>query len=175
MTAQLESKPSDKIIEELADEASFSVWVTATQKALVRFCRQFVGDWHEAEDMAQEAYLLAWLKRGSFKGKSTLLTWQMSIARRVCLDRLRKRRRADLIPHDERDIALENEIDEKIDIQRTLEKLSADDRAILYLRIGEEMQFDDIAKVVGRAASTCRKRFERAKHKFEAAYNGLGE
>jgi DNA-directed RNA polymerase specialized sigma24 family protein len=63
----------------------------------------------------------------------------------------------------------------KIDVQQTLEKLSIDDRVILYLRVGEDMQFDDIAKVIGRTATACRKRFERAKHRFEAAYSGVEE
>ena len=177
MTAPIELKPKSYIgmIEELNDEASFVEWVTATQKALVRFCRQFVGDWHEAEDVAQEAYMLAWQKRSSFKGASSLLTWQMSIARRVCLDRLRSRKKTILLPLEERDIAPEYDVDTKVDVQQVLKKLSLDDRAILYLRVGEDMPFDDIAKVFGRTPAVCRKRFERAKQKFEAAYSSLEE
>jgi RNA polymerase sigma-70 factor (ECF subfamily) len=161
--------------EALYDEAAFNEWVTKTQKALVRFCRQFVGDWSEAEDMAQEAYIRAWQKRSSFKGTSSLLTWQMSIARRVCLDRLRNRKKVSLVPLDERDITPECNIITKIDVQCALEKLSIDDRVILYLRVGEDMPFEDIAKVLGRTSSACRKRFERAKLRFEAAYSGMEE
>jgi len=161
------------IIGAFTNESSFIEWVATTQKALVRFCRQFVGDWHEAEDLAQEAYMLAWQKRGSFRGESSLLTWQMAIARRVCLDRLRRRRKVNLVQLDERDTAPEIDIDTKIDVQQTLEKMSTDDRVILYLRVGEDMPFENIAKVLGRTATTCRKRYERAKQRFETAYSGM--
>ena len=155
------------------DEASFEEWVTTTQKPLVRFCRQFVNDWHEAEDIAQEAYILAWQKRDGFKGASSLLTWQMSIARRVCLDRLSSRKKVSLILLDKHDAAQERDIDIKVDVQRALERLSIDDRVILYLRVGEEMPYEDVARVLGRTAAVCRKRYERAKKRFEAAYSGL--
>jgi len=156
----------------ITDESSFVGWVQSTQKALVRFCRQFVGDWHEAEDLAQEAYMLAWRKRGSFRGESSLLTWQMAIARRVCLDRLRSRKKAELVQLSEFDAAPEFDIDTIVDVQQTLQKLSPDDRAILYLRVGEDMPFESIAKVLGQSSAACRKRYERAKQRFETAYSG---
>jgi RNA polymerase sigma-70 factor (ECF subfamily) len=177
MAAPIDFKASQstQLIGAFSDEASFIEWVKGTQKALVRFCRQFVGDWHEAEDAAQEAYMLAWQKRGSFKGVSSLLTWQMAIARRVCLDRLRSRKKVDIVQLDERDTAREIDIDTIIDVRQTLNKMSIDDRVILYLRVGEDMPFDEIAKVLGRTAAACRKRFERAKLRFEAAYSGMEE
>ena len=165
-------EPTAEVNEALRDEAAFMVWVESTQKALVRFCRQFVDDWHEAEDMAQEAYILAWQNRNSFKGSSKLLTWQMSIARRVCLDRLRRRKKVQLLPLDERDAAPQYDIENKVDVEIALKKLTVDDRVILYLRIGEDMPFDDVAKVLGQNASTCRKRFERAKQRFQTVYDG---
>ena len=175
LSGYLDQKLSAFADEALCDEAAFNEWVTKTQKALVRFCRQFVGDWSEAEDMAQEAYIRAWQKRSSFKGKSSLLTWQMSIARRVCLNRLRDRKKANLMLLDKRDITSECDVITKVDVQCALEKLSIDDRIILYLRVGEDTPFEDIAKLLGRTASACRKRFERAKLRFEAAYSGMEE
>ena len=85
-----------------SDEYSLDDWVKETQMPLIRFCRQFVGDWAEAEDMAQEKYIRAWQKRSSFKGSASLLTWHMAIARRVCLDHLRRIRRAKQMPTDEK-------------------------------------------------------------------------
>lgn len=156
----------------LDDEESFTRWVAATQKSLIRFCRQFVGNWHDAEDIAQEAYIRAWRKRGGFRGESSKLTWLMAIARRASLDFLRRNNKPDALPLDEHDSATENNINTILDVQMALKRLTADDRMILYLRIGEDMPFNDIAKVLGRTVSTCRKRFERAKGKFSTEYYG---
>jgi len=159
----------------LMNEAAFNDWIVSTQKSLVRFCRQIVGDWSEAEDMAQEAYIRAWQKRGMFKGESSLLTWQMSIARRVCLDHLRRSKRTNMVLFEECEASTEQDIDLVIDVQNALKKLDANDRILLYMRIGEEMTFDDISQVLGKSPVTCRKRFERVKKKFENTYNGRKE
>jgi RNA polymerase sigma-70 factor (ECF subfamily) len=164
--------------EALVDEATFAEWVKATEKYLIRFCRQFVNDWAEAEDMAQEAYIRAWQKRNTFNSESSLLTWQMAIARRVCLDRLRVLRRMIFTPFDERRLTETQTItsvETKIDVQRALLKLNEKDRAILYLRAGEDLAYETIAQIMGRSPETCRKRYERAKERFEAAYGGKEE
>jgi len=173
-----ENTKNDDQTEEIgafAGKAAFNDWIQITQKPLVRFCRQFVNDWSEAEDMAQEAYMRAWQKRYSFKGKSSLLTWQMAIARRVCLDYLRSMKRITLIPLDKHDTAPGNDIETRVDVQQALNKLSANDRIILYLRVGEDLPFEEIAQVLDQTAATCRKRFERAKQRFETAYSGREE
>jgi RNA polymerase sigma-70 factor (ECF subfamily) len=154
-------------------EDDFSDWVCATQKALVRFCRQFVNDWAEAEDIAQEAYIRAWQKRHSFKGGSSLLTWQMAIAKRVCLDRLRILRRKAIMQFSDRSVSGQHAVDEvetKVDVERALSKLDAKDRAILYLRSGEDYDYETIAQIMGLSQAACRKRYERAKKRFEAVY-----
>ena len=160
-------------LKDFDKQSSLDDWVKETQMPLIRFCRQFVGDWAEAEDMAQETYIRAWQKRGSFKGNASLLTWHMAIARRVCLDHLRRIRRAKQTPIDEKICVTHlSDIETKVDVHNALAQLSADDRAILYLRTGEELSFDEIAQILGRGSATCRKRYERAKQRFEVAYNG---
>ena len=96
----------------------------------------------------------------------------MAIARRVCLDRLRSKKGVCLVSLDERDAVSANNVENKIDIQRALNKLNYDDRILLYLRIGQELSFMEVAQVLGRTDAACRKRFERAKKRFETAYRG---
>ena len=154
------------------DRADFGRWVTETHKPLIRFCRQMVGDWAEAEDMAQEAYLHAWRKQGGFKGECSPLTWLMAIARRVCLDHLRRRKRDGAVGLDERRAASSPDSDARADVQSALTKLNAEDRAVLYLRVEYGLPFGEAGRVLGCGAAACRKRFERAKKRFEAAYGG---
>ena len=158
------------------DRAEFDAWVDTTRKSVIRFCRQFVGDWAEAEDMAQEAYLRAWEKRHGFRGESARLTWLLAIARRVCLDRLRTQKRRDLpLLDEEQHASPAPDVETMVDVRRALAKLGPDDRTILYLRVQEELPFGEIGQILRRSPAACRKRYERAKQRFEAAYKEKGD
>lgn len=154
-----------------ADEAAFAAWVTNTQKQLVRFCVQITNDWADAEDAAQEAYWRAWQKRKSFRGDCDLLTWVMAIAKRVCLDSLRGKRVVTLpLTLTDHEAAPLVDHETAMDVQATLQRLPAADRALLYVHVHLDLPFESAARVWGISPAACRKRFERAKKRFEALY-----
>src|SRR5688572_16497424 len=52
-----------------------------------------VGDRHEAEDIAQDAFIRAYRGLAGFKGKSKFSSWLHQIALNLCRDHLKKRAR----------------------------------------------------------------------------------
>ena len=60
--------------------------------AVRRFLFGMCGDWHVAEDLAQESLLKAWRSRASFDGRANVRTWVFAIARNAWIDYLRRRR-----------------------------------------------------------------------------------
>jgi RNA polymerase sigma-70 factor (ECF subfamily) len=56
---------------------------------VVAFAARMLGDEEAARDVAQEAFAAALSSADSFRGESAPLTWIMSIARNMCLKRLR--------------------------------------------------------------------------------------
>src|SRR3712207_4017739 len=66
--------------------------VRATQSDVWRLCAA-LGDRQSADDLTQETYLRAFGSLHRFEGRSSLRTWLLSIARRVCADAVRSRRR----------------------------------------------------------------------------------
>jgi len=155
-----------------SDEDTYKTWVTETRKQLIRFCFQIINNWSEAEDLAQETYIRAWQKRSSYRGDASVLTWHIAIARRVCIYRLRKLKRMKTNELNVFNSTPDYCIDTKIDVDRALQKLGADEKIILYLRVGEDLPFEEIAKILNRTPNACRKRFQRAKEKFKLTYSG---
>src|SRR3712207_2294293 len=77
------------------DPLSAATLVRATQSDVWRLCAA-LGDRQAADDLTQETYLRAFASLHRFAGRSSLRTWLLAIARRVCADAVRSRRRRPL-------------------------------------------------------------------------------
>ena len=74
------------------DPLAAAALVRATQSDVWRLCAA-LGDRGSADDLTQETYLRAFGSLHRFEGRSSVRTWLLSIARRVCADAVRSRRR----------------------------------------------------------------------------------
>ena len=74
------------------DPLAAAALVRATQTDVWRLCAA-LGDRDSADDLTQETYLRAFSSLHRFEGRSTLRTWLLAVARRVCADAIRARRR----------------------------------------------------------------------------------
>ena len=72
------------------DRAAFGELVRRTQDAMVRTARALVGDHHDAEDAAQEAFVVAFGKLGQLRDPASFRAWLFRILTRTALAR-RKR------------------------------------------------------------------------------------
>lgn len=72
------------------DSAAFSEIVRRYQGPIFRLCRRYLHG-PEAEDAAQETFVRAFVHREKFDPARPLMPWLCTIARRLCLDKLRKK------------------------------------------------------------------------------------
>jgi RNA polymerase sigma-70 factor (ECF subfamily) len=80
------------------DHDAFEVVMRAHNQILFRTARSIVKDDTEAEDVVQEAYLLAYRNAAGYRGEASLSTWLTRIVINEANGRLRKtRRRAEII------------------------------------------------------------------------------
>ncbi len=56
------------------------------------YCRLFISDGHEAEDIIQESFLTLWEKRGTIQASNSVENLLFIIVRNRCLNRLKKKR-----------------------------------------------------------------------------------
>ena len=85
------------------DPLAAAALVRATQSDVWRLCAA-LGDRENADDLTQETYLRAFGSLHRFEHRSSVRTWLLAIARRVCADavRSRRRRRLTLVRDDRR-------------------------------------------------------------------------
>lgn len=75
-----------------ADDREIDALVSAHYTDVWTLCRTLV-DQDEADDLAQETFMAAARALPGFRGECTVRSWLLSIARRVCIDELRRRSR----------------------------------------------------------------------------------
>lgn len=135
---------------------------------IYRFVYYLVGDEFSAEDITQNTFLKAWNSLPNFSlDGGTFQSYLYTIARNLVIDGQRKRKAYPLEGYEDVLESQENpenavwkdEAAQKV--HQALAGLDEDDRQILILRFFEEMQFDEISKIVGRQSGAIRVKVHR--------------
>lgn len=74
------------------DHAALGAFIRASQGEVWRFVAHRVGT-DDADDVTQDVYVRAWKAAAAFRHDATARTWLLAIARRACVDSLRRRGR----------------------------------------------------------------------------------
>jgi len=74
------------------DADAFRVLVERESRSVVRTCYRVLGDLHEAEDAAQEAFVTAYRALGTWRGDGPFGAWLARIATRIAVRRAGRRR-----------------------------------------------------------------------------------
>lgn len=128
----------------------------------------------QAEDLTQQVFLKAHQSLNSFQNKSSLYTWLYSIASNTMMNEARRAYRTKELPIGEetnfsRFITTDftREVDFKIDLGTSFNKLDQIDREILTLRYIADYSFRDIAKLLKLHESTIKNRMYRCLGKMK--------
>lgn len=131
---------------------------------LLRYVSAVLGDYHEAEDVVQEVFLLAMKNCRRFDGKN-LSAWLYKIAYRTSLNRL-KRRPLLLEDVNEQDLTVPGMEEDGGEFWEHLKVLAPKERVLLFSRIYEGKSYAAISETTGVAQAVLRKRYERARKKL---------
>ena len=74
------------------DQNAFGEIVELYKDKVFQICFRMLGNRHEAEDLAQEAFVRAFINIHSFNIQMKFSTWLFRIATNLCIDRLRKKK-----------------------------------------------------------------------------------
>jgi RNA polymerase sigma-70 factor (ECF subfamily) len=137
-------------------------------------CRRIVGTSHDADDAAQEAMIRIVKGLHSFDGRSAFGTWVYRIASNTALDELRKRRRRPMLhvvdDHGEApdvpDRMAERRVDsivERLSLDDAIAGLPDDFRTAVVLRDVADLDYSEIARVLGVPIGTVKSRIARGR------------
>ena len=158
------------------DKCAFSRLVEAYQTPVYNLCYRVLGNPHDAEEAAQEAFLRAYTRLSSYDPTRSFKTWLLSIAHHYCIDRVRRRRLTWLSLDDEpaldtamwrsaaptpEEVVMRRERDG--DVQALLNALPLKDRSALVMRYWYDLSYEEIAVATDTTVSAVKSRLHRAR------------
>jgi RNA polymerase sigma-70 factor (ECF subfamily) len=177
--------PDAELVQRIAagDHAAFTVLMRRYNRSLYRTARSILKDDAEAEDVLQDAYLLAYRGITRFRGDAKLLTWLTRIVVNEAIGRSRKAsRRAEVIQlggdtgwnNETAEVDMSDALPEQPEraamraearglLEKKIDELPDAFRTVFVLRAVEEMSVEEVAACLGIPEATIRTRFFRAR------------
>jgi RNA polymerase sigma-70 factor (ECF subfamily) len=166
------------------ESAAFGELVTRHRTAVYRTALAALRSPADAEDVAQEAFVLAFRRLDGFRGESSVRTWLVTIAWRLALTRRRSlvRRLRQLAGWDEhatgrsRAPSPETQLldaDRLACVRRLIEELAPKLRDTLLLAAGSQLSSEEMAAALGVPPGTVRWRVSEARRQLREKLSRL--
>lgn len=162
------------------DQNAFVEIVELYQDKLYRVCYRMLGNKHEAEDIAQEAFVRAFVNIHTFDTNRKFSTWLYRIGTNLCIDRIRKKKpdyfldaevagteglnmysqiaSTEELPEDE---VLKMEMQERV--QYEISRLPDKYRAVIVLKYMEDLPLQEISDILDMPLGTVKTRIHRGR------------
>ncbi|MBC7347190.1 MAG: sigma-70 family RNA polymerase sigma factor [Clostridia bacterium] len=168
------------------DQQAFAELVSLYQDKVYSLSYHLTGDATEAQDLAQEVFLRAYLHIGTFRQEADFGTWLHRITVNVWLNSRRKQKGPLVISLDTPIVTEDGEVAREVAaaqpdplemtterelqqlVRRALQELPADFRAVLVLREIEGYNYEEIARLLRCSLGTVKSRLNRARHALKA-------
>jgi len=146
------------------DLPAFEELVKKYQREIYGLACRLVLDAEEAKDLAQQAFLQAFVHIRSFRQQAQFRTWLFRIAINQCYNFLKtKKKYGDPVDYEEFTLvggeSPEEELvtkDERRRLYAALNRLPAKQRAVITLKLEQGLSYEEISRVLGGTAGAAR-------------------
>jgi RNA polymerase sigma-70 factor, ECF subfamily len=179
--ATLDADATDRMLLQrmsAGDRVALATMYHGYHGRLCRFLSRLTRRTDVIEEVVNDCFWIVWQKAGEFRGDSRVSTWIMGIAYRCGLKTLRLHGdepvEDDAIPEDRIPSTDPDEDRELRDwLAKGLDRLSADQRAVVELVYGVGHSLDDVATIMQCPVGTVKARLFHARVKLRNVLPGL--
>ena len=154
------------------DADAFAFLVETYETSVYRLALRMCGNAHDAEEVAQEAFVAAWKGLPAFRGESKFSSWLYQLTTNAAIDFLRREKRHRAVtpiddepepaaPDTPQQVLEEQEVSRAL--QQALDALSPEHREIFLLRQMRQLSYEEIGRLLGLEPGTVKSRLSRAK------------
>jgi RNA polymerase sigma-70 factor (ECF subfamily) len=157
-------------------ERAFNILIDRHQQAVRGFLRRLLFDVSEADDLAQETFLVAWTQPGSYRGDASVRSWLCAIAWRKAKSAQRawfRRRTRETRWADDADRVSAPPPPEAAAVIRALEELPIEQRAAIILCLSHGFSHAEAAAILDSPLGTVKSHVARGRARLLAALGGM--
>src|SRR6266849_1114542 len=156
------SDPDIELVERYfaGDTTAFDEIMIRYERQIYRVCYRFVENRDDALDLAQDVFVKAFEHLATFRRESRLKTWLYRIAINHCLNHVKKHVQ-EFVEVTEYTGSIRPSVQHQLEheeqrehFRRLVKRLPPKQKAILELRINEQLSYEEIAQISGRSVST---------------------
>lgn len=150
------------------DSDAFAQLYHRHKEGLIAFCYRMLRNWEDAGDVFQEAFRYLHTHAARYRPTARFTTYLYHVARNMCIDILRRRKRwnlqqldatADLLPDGGPAESPRLELEEvEAHLRKALEEVPPPYREVLHLRVVERLGYDEIAQILECPVGTVKSR-----------------
>lgn len=170
--------PDEMLIKQClsGSKVAYATLVQRYQRPIYNLAYRMSGEKEAAKDIAQESFVAAYSSLKTFKGKARFSTWLYQITLNKCRDYLKSKRSNDLCVIDP-DLPLVSEgadpeyrlkaKEQDKAIQQALRMMPPKYRELLILKHIEELDYKEMAELLGLSLTNLKVRTYRAREMFK--------
>ena len=175
----MESIPDAELVQEVRDgnRQAFTELMRRYQQRVYWTARRIVGTHEDADDVAQETFVKAYLGLGDFRGDASFFTWLYKIAVNLSLNALRKKQVVTYLRESElisRFLARSEDPSEEVErketqsrLDRAVAVLPEKQKAVFVLRFFDGLSYEEIADVMKTSVGGLKANYHHALKKIK--------
>ena len=156
------------------DREAFARLYALTRGAVYALALSLLRDAHEAQDVAQDAFVRVWESAPAYRSQGSPMAWLLTITRNLARSRLRQSgRQVELDEETWNAIpAADPDVEDRQVLREALARLGAGEREIVLLHAVTGLKHREIAQLLELPLSTVLSKYHRGLKKLKALMKG---
>lgn len=171
----------DRYISDIArngDRSALEKLYLSIRDEVFGYALSILKNTHDAEDVLQDCCISIYQSAHLYTSTGKPMAWIFTIARNLCLGKLRRANRLSDLPEEDWEPYLASNgslsLEDRVVLKHCLQDLQEDERDILLLHVFSGMKHREIAELTGRPLSTVLSKYHRALKKMRAIFKEEG-
>jgi RNA polymerase sigma-70 factor (ECF subfamily) len=165
------------------EESAFTALVIKYREAIYRVARRMLNNHEDAADATQEVFIRAYRALHRFDGRSQLYTWLYRITVNLCLDARSRLSRMSVVEGEDalQSVAAGPRLEDEAEyhesgrfIAEAVAELPPRQRAMVVLRLYQDLPYQDIAEIMGCTEGTVKATMFAALRKLRQTLTARG-